>query len=156
MLAQSRLLCLAAVLLLAYCLPGCSLFKQVSRDTVTPDSLRTLSGDRLERMSEVSPYMKVHMNSGSVYVLHSWTTERVRGQVLGEGVQYGATRDLLREGQWTIGLDSVAIIETNVLRNSGAAAALTVLTGVSAAVTAACIANPKACSGWPRRVANSP
>jgi hypothetical protein len=132
---------------LAVSVTGCSAFEQVRRETVTPDSLRTLSGNQVAPLDRASPYLKVHMQNGNVYVLHSWTVQRDPGQLLGEGVQYRADRVRLREGPWALGLDSVAIMETNRLTSSGAAAALTVITGVSAAVTAACIANPKACFG---------
>ena len=53
----------------------------------------------------------------------------------------------LGSGTFTVALDEVALLETNVLQRSPSAAALAVITGVSVAMTAFCIANPKACFG---------
>jgi hypothetical protein len=50
-------------------------------------------------------------------------------------------------GNIEISIDSVALFETNRIRPSAGAQALTLITGISLAFTAFCIMNPKACFG---------
>ena len=126
---------------------GCSGFKKVKRETIPKASFQELSDTQLHNMKLSSPFLKVHMNNGNMYVLQDWSTDPTLQNVVGRGAMFNANRDTLRQGQFQIGLDSVAIFETNSLKTSGTVTALTVFTGITAAVTIACIANPKACFG---------
>lgn len=128
-------------------LAGCSAFKKVHREVATPESFLESQGNNIEQLKKSSPFMKVHMQNGSTYVLQDWSLDDQWQRVAGRGTLYNVNRDSLREGQFQVGLDSVAILETNVLKTSGAVAALTIFTGITAAVTINCIANPKACFG---------
>lgn len=116
----------------------------VSADTASSDSRRLI--EQLRR-SEESPYLKVHMTNGDVYVLDERDILSGEGVIEGRGVHLGARRDTLDAGNLTVPLDSVVLFETNRIELSGPSLALTVLTGVSAVLTAACLSNPKACFG---------
>ncbi len=135
------------VLLLAMSLAGCAGFKKVERQIATPDTFQKMPQPRLEQMSAASPFLKVHMHNGNTYVLSAWAMDSTRQFVSGQGALFNANRDTLRQGQFQIGVDSVAVFETNVLKTSGTVAALTVYTGITAAITFFCITNPKACFG---------
>ena len=87
------------------------------------------------------------MQNGNTYVLQDWQMDTMRQYVAGNGTLFNANRDILRQGQFQVGIDSVTIFETNRLKTSGTAIALTVFTGITAAVTVFCIANPKSCFG---------
>ena len=82
-----------------------------------------------------------------MYVLQAWEMDAARQYVVGQGALLNANRDTLRQEQFQIGIDSVAVFETNVIKTSHTVTALTIFTGITAAVTAYCIANPKACFG---------
>jgi hypothetical protein len=132
-------------------LAGCSGFSSVKRETMPPASLQRLSDNELYIMGQTSPFMKVHMQNGKVYVLDSWNMSSNRQNIFGYGTLYDANREEIipkqRGDRFQIGLDSVAIFETNVIKTSGTVAALTVFTGITAAITIYCIQNPKACFG---------
>ena len=94
-----------------------------------------------------SPYLKIHMKIGELYVLSKWQVDETARRVTGEGERFNLARDMLGSGPVAVSLDEVALLETNVLQRSPSATALAVITGVSAGMTAFCIANPKACFG---------
>jgi hypothetical protein len=116
---------------------GC--IKHVERRLVQPTAIATLDTR--------SPYLKAHLRSGAVYILHSWRVETASGAIQGTGRLLSPDRTVLDSGAFSFSADSVALYETNVLKTSGSSAALTVLAGVTAAVTGICIASPKTCFG---------
>lgn len=118
---------------------SCNNLKNINRRITPADSARTLDHD--------SPYLKAHMKNGRVYILKSWSVDEKDSLVNGKGFVYGINRNLLKEGEFSVGLDSVALFETNVLYQSGSVIAMAVITGASLALTAGCMANPKACFG---------
>jgi hypothetical protein len=122
-----------AVVLLA-CAPT-----RVRRTMVRPAEVSTLD--------QKSPYLKAHLPSGHVYVLSSWRVDSSGTLVTGRGSLLDPNRTAVSEGEFRLPLDSVALFETNVLHRSGGVAALAVMTGITAAVTAVCIADPKTCFG---------
>jgi len=128
------LLALAAGLAL---ISGCT--KQVERTMVEPAAFRTLDSK--------SPYLKAHLRSGSVYILHDWRVETATAQVVGSGRLLSPDRVATDSGAFSFPTDSVALFETNVLKTSGATKALTVMAGVTAAVAGLCLADPKTCFG---------
>ncbi len=134
-------------LTLAVLLSGCTGFKNVQREIVAPESFQRIPDDRFERLRDSSPFLKVHMQSGNTYVLKAWEMDDSRQQVTGTGALFNAARDTLQHGEFRVGIDSVAIFETNVIQTSGTATALSIFTGITAAVTIYCIANPKSCFG---------
>jgi hypothetical protein len=125
------ILCLFAVAL------GCA--KRVRRQVAPPAQLETLDGK--------APFLKAHMRDGSLYVLSGWSVDSADRHVQGEGQRYEPDRSVVALGGYQVPLDSVALFETNSVGVSGSVIALTVMTGVTAGVTAYCATNPKACFG---------
>ena len=132
--------------LIVVLLAGCSA-SHVERQLTPSASFSKYSKNRIAELKATSPFLKAHMKNGNLYIFQSWDTEGNGSTITGQGVLLDPGRDTLARGQTTLGLDSVAILETNVIKNSGAATALTVFTGITAAVTVLCITNPKACFG---------
>ena len=118
-------------------LSGCP--KKLERSLVAPEQAHTLDHD--------SPYLKVHMRDGGLYVLTEWSVDEGRRLVTGAGDRFDARRAVIASGPMAVPIRDVVLFETNVVRRSGVVGAMAVVTGVSLAVTAACLANPKACFG---------
>ncbi len=119
----------------------------LERRLIDPADFQGYSKDTLNSIKEASPYLKAHMKNGRVYIFHSWSTDSLGNLISGEGVLYGLLRDTITTGHFILGLDSIAIVESNIIKNSGAVTALTIFTGITAAITAICLTNPKACFG---------
>ena len=94
-----------------------------------------------------SPYLKAHLRSGYVYVLDSWEVDTSGTVVTGRGLLLTPNRSTDHQGQFRLPVDSVALFETNLLQRGGAVTALSVMSGITAAVTAVCIADSKTCFG---------
>lgn len=94
-----------------------------------------------------SPYLKAHLRSGYVYLLDSWQVDTSGTLVIGRGSLLTPNRLVEGQGEFRLPVDSVALFETNLLQRGGAVTALSVMTGITAAVTAVCIASPKSCFG---------
>lgn len=92
-------------------------------------------------------YLKAHLRNGDLYLLSDWKIDAAEKNVTGTGDHYDANRGVIDHGTLTLPIDSVALFETNVVSKSKRVAALSVMTGVTAAVTALCATNPKACFG---------
>jgi hypothetical protein len=80
-------------------------------------------------------------------VLNQWRTDSTSGTVTGTGQHLDHNRVVQTDGPQQVAMDSVALLETNVLHKSAGIASMAVLTGVSAAVTVVCLADTKACFG---------
>jgi hypothetical protein len=126
---------LLAVLIL---LGGCYASRQ-KRSLVTPDRVKHLDRD--------SPLLKAHMLDGNIYVLSPWRVDETRRVLSGKGSLLDVNRDTLALGTFSISLDSVAIFETNQVSSSPSVVAMSIMTGVSVAITTFCLINPKACFG---------
>lgn len=113
--------------------------KTQERQLVAPEQARTLD--------HRSPWLKVHMRNGDLYVLNQWRTDSLAGTVTGSGQRLDLNRVVQADGPQQLVMDSVALFETNVLHKSSGTASMTVLTGISAAVTVFCLTNTKACFG---------
>lgn len=101
----------------------------------------------LEGLDGRSPWLKAHLPDGGLYILTNWRVREDERTLWGQGTRYDARRDVLGMGDFTVALDSVALLESNMVQTSGATAVLTVLSVATVAMTAYCIANPKACFG---------
>ena len=112
---------------------------RVRRTVVPPSQASTLD--------QKSPYLKAHLRTGYVYVLDSWQVDSSGTLVTGHGSLLTPNRSVESQGEFSLPVDSVALFETNLLQRGGAVAALSVMSGVTAAVTGACIADPKTCYG---------
>jgi len=127
-------------------LGGCTAY-DVERTMLTPDSLRTLNDAGIRQLEVSSPYVKAHLKSGNLFRFDAWTIHTESSTITGHAILFNASRDTLSQGTYSLGFDSIAILETNVVRNSGSAVAITVFMGITAAVAVNCIANPKSCFG---------
>jgi hypothetical protein len=94
-------------------------------------------------------WLKVHMQSGDLYVLDSWQPDTSAAVVSGSGVRFDMERAPTGSGSFSIPVDSIALLETNDKEVVGefALVGLSVYTALSAGVTALCLADPKACFG---------
>ncbi len=115
-------------------------------------------------------FLKVHMHSGDLYLLAHWEVDPGARRIHGTGTRYGPDRrpagesadsgflgagsGRAREGAgsasaFTISMDSIALLESSqrsAIRPAGLTA-LAVMTTIYGAVTAYCVADPKACFG---------
>ena len=108
---------------------------------------RLIAPEQAPTLDHRSGWLKVHMRNGDLYVLSQWRTDSISGSVTGNGQHLDHNRVVQSDGPQRLTMDSVALFETNVLHKSGGIAAMTVLTGISAAVTVVCLADTKACFG---------
>ncbi len=116
---------------------GCA--HRLDRTLVSPRDAKTLDAK--------APYLKAHLRSGYVYVLADWHADSGGGVIRGRGRLLDANRALVDSGEFRFPADSVALFETNVVRPSGANAAISVMAGVTATVAAICALSPKTCFG---------
>lgn len=97
------------------------------------------------------PFLKAHFKNGDVYILEdTWQLDTIQNLVLGEGSHFNHNRKLIAKGMLSLPLDSVALFETNerIPNAEGSKiVALSIFTGVNAAVGIYCISVPKACFG---------
>ena len=104
-------------------------------------------GPTLQTVDATAPFLKIHMRNGDLYVLSHWTVDDNLHGVVVNGVHYGPARRTEVAARYAIKIEDVALFETNTVVSSPSIAAMAVVTGLSVAVTVACIANPKACFG---------
>lgn len=96
-----------------------------------------------------SSYLKVHMRSGEVYLLDSWTVPVEGEDIRGVGTRFDASRTALGSGPFSIPTADVALLETNRQETVSrfALAGLTAFTALYGITTIACLADPKSCFG---------
>jgi hypothetical protein len=135
------------VLSLLLLMEGCGPFNNLARSTYSPSTYTQTPDAQKAAMQKASPFVKLHMKSGTVFVLDNWASDKPGRIISGRGLQYSTRRDTIAAGQFSIGLDSVLIIETNELSESGTNLAFTIFLGVTGGVAAFCIFNPKTCFG---------
>ncbi len=128
-----------ALVVVGTLLAGCGASDIPERQLVTPHSKYLLD--------PASPTLKAHMHDGDVYVLSRWRVDESTSMVVGTGRLLDHNRVERESGSFEFDIESVALFETNVLQPSSAVGSMSVLTGLSLAMTAYCIANPKACFG---------
>jgi hypothetical protein len=101
------------------------------------------------QLDREAPFLKAHTPSGRVYVLGSWQVDEGARRLHGEGLLYDAERRVVLKGRLSVPLGEVALLETNrperVNVRGGQYAVMTVLTGVSLAVTIVCATHPASC-----------
>jgi hypothetical protein len=124
--------------------------QNAQRELISPDQLRSRDINGFENSRSLDkryPFLKAHMKDGSLYTFSEWSVEEKAQSVTGTAIYYDSYRVEQGQGIFTVPIDSVAIFETNKTRPSAAIAAMTLITGISLAITAYCISNPKACFG---------
>ena len=93
-----------------------------------------------------SKYLKVHTRDGHLYVLTDWKLDDPHALITGNGRLMDVNRNPGTPALHRVSYAQVALLETNV-QLSGQLVGISVLTGASLAVTAACLLNPKSCFG---------
>jgi hypothetical protein len=94
-----------------------------------------------------SRFLKVHMKDGRLFLLSDWKFDPAFSMIDGTGQLLDVDRVPGPTRPHRIPLIDVALLETNVVPVHAELAALAVITGVSLAATALCLARPKACFG---------
>src|SRR6185503_10722422 len=112
-----------------------------------PHRLERKVGPTLQTVDMEAPYLKCHMKNGDMYVLTAWHIDEGNKSIVGAGELHGTDRRVESRDSYRVSIAEVALFETNTINTSPAVAGLSVIAGLSAIVTAACIANPKACFG---------
>jgi len=116
---------------------GCT--QRMERVVTAPTAAGTLD--------KKSPYIKVHMRDGALYVLSPWTWSESARTVNGTGTLFGVDRSAAKQGDFSVPIDSVALLETNVVKSSPSVVALSIMSGITASIAIYCASNPKACFG---------
>jgi hypothetical protein len=96
-----------------------------------------------------APYLKCHFLDGSLVVLEQWNVDQRSSSVRGIGIRYNPDRVAIGHGRFELATRDVILFETNrpeLVKRSGLVV-MAVVSGASLALTAACVANPKACFG---------
>ncbi len=137
----------AFVILFAFLFISCKSPLHVIRENINPESFKRYDEPQLQELKKQSPFLKAHMKNGNLYVFDSWAIDDTKSTISGSATLYNSYREQISKGQFVIGLDSVALLETNILVESKSAKAITILAGISTAVTIFCITNPKICFG---------
>jgi hypothetical protein len=137
---------LTSSLLLSLLLAGCAA-PQVARNLIDPGALSAFTRGKIDSLGNQSPFLKAHMKNGDLYLFDIWIRDPDGVSVTGHARLFNSRRDTLANGPFTVGCDSVAIFETNVITHTGSQGALTLFTGLTAGITALCVINPKACFG---------
>jgi hypothetical protein len=131
---MGKLIRVATVLALG---SGCTLDRQLHH------------GDEVAQVKpKESPYLKAHYKNGNVAILANWSFDPAKNEVAGSGELRDMHRQPLSSGPMHIAVGEVALFESNrEVANGGVIAAMTLVTVASAAVSIACLTNPKACFG---------
>ncbi|NIO48508.1 MAG: hypothetical protein GTN73_03575 [Candidatus Aminicenantes bacterium] len=130
---------LVATFLIVWNFTRCSPYNRLKRD------IKTVSQFNL--LDTRSPFLKVHMLDGRVYILSAWKVDDKDKTVSGMGSLLDINRNLIQKSNFTISLDGVAIFETNVVKSSPYIGTMAIITLPSLALSAYCATNPKACFG---------
>ena len=112
-----------------------------------PQRVERKVGPTLQTVDMKAPFLKCHMKDGGLYVLSSWRIDEAGAAVIGAGELYGTDRSVESRLSYRVRFADVALYETNTVVTSPGVAGMAVITGLSLAVTAACISNPKSCFG---------
>lgn len=94
-------------------------------------------------------FLKAHLKDGSLLVMdtNAWQLDTLNRSVRGRGRRFDVNRQAVDSGELAASMDSIALYETNAVRQHRMVTAMSVVSGVSAVVTVSCLANPKACFG---------
>jgi hypothetical protein len=139
----------AGFTLIAYLLAasGCSSFRRVDRKTHGVDEFRAMSADASHQLAKDSPFLKVHMHGGNLYVLSNWEARDAGSIVTGQGILYGPNRNEIDAGNFTVGVDSIALFETNVVSTSPLVGIFAVAGLITVGIAVYCLTHEKACFG---------
>jgi hypothetical protein len=142
-----RIVIVSSLIFSLLLIEGCGPLNNLIRTTYSPSSFMQASDSLGTKLPDASPYIKLHMQNGNVFVFDTWSSDRSRKTIEGTGVLRSPMRDMLGSGKYSVGIDSVLIVETNQLSTSGTVTALTIFMGITGIVAAYCAVNPKTCFG---------
>ena len=93
--------------------------------------------------------LKVHLRSGELVVLLSWSLTSDGARLIGDGTRYDAARLPVATGPQSLAREDIALLETNDPQkvSSLAVFGLSALTVFFGAVSGICLADPKSCFG---------
>jgi len=93
--------------------------------------------------------LKVHLRSGELVVLDSWTLSADHATLQGQGTRHTVLREPRESGPQTLTVESIALLETNEREQVSqlATGGLSTLTVVFGALSVACLSDPKSCFG---------
>ncbi|HET6149785.1 MAG TPA: hypothetical protein VFH68_19760 [Polyangia bacterium] len=135
---MGRRISVAEVLLLAIGIGACGRTQPLQRQLVDTPIAAAVDAR--------SKYLKVHTRDGHLYVLTDWKLDDPHTLITGSGRLMDVNRYQGPPAKHQIQYAQVALLETNV-QLSGQLVGMSVLTGASLVVTAACLLNPKSCFG---------
>ena len=133
-------------------LAGCA-SRKVSRELTQVELIKNINPKR--------EYLKVHLKSGNLYVLHSWKINESTNTITGLGNYLDFNRRILESRgaamdnkkisgdfqRFEIPFNEIVVVETNDKGNNPGVAAM-VITGLATVPIAIyCLTNPKACFG---------
>jgi hypothetical protein len=96
---------------------GCTLY-QLKREINLPGTFQKMTQPQLDEKKTKSPFLKVHMKNGNLYLFDSWKIDEAKSAIVGNATLFSPTREVITKGQATVSLDGVALIETNFLKPS--------------------------------------
>ncbi len=107
----------------------------------------------IEKIAEAgtrSPFVKVHMTDGRVFVLERWAVEEGTSTVSGFGLEYTANRERVGAARnVTLGFADVALLETNRPYNidvgTGSIIGMIIGTSASLSLTFVCFGLGRTC-----------
>ena len=135
----------AVVLSVLLVAPGCGLTR-VERHAVEPGPERPAADDAALAPGDDALALQAHALDGDVVVFQDWAF--TDSTVAGLGARYDAYRRAKGSGPIALPLDSVAVfVADREVPQTRLIAGLTILTGVSAALTVYCLTVDKACFG---------
>ena len=94
-----------------------------------------------------SPFIKLHMKNGDIYVLENWQVENKENLIKGKGSYLDLNRSLIDSGDFKVPVKQVVLAETNIISGSSGSPILAAVTVVTGIVGIICATNPKACFG---------
>ena len=108
---------------------------------------------QIEKIAEAgsrSPFIKVHMPDGRVFVLERWSLEEGAGTIQGNGLEYSANRVVRGPARHVeLKIDDVALLETNrpydVDVGTGSIIAMIIGTTASVVFSIVCFAAGSVC-----------
>ena len=94
-------------------------------------------------------FLKVHMQSGELYLLESWSVPEAGGNLVGLGVHFDVERVEQATGSHSVPVAEIALLETNhqEVVSRFAFSGLVAFSTLSAVTMAICLADPKSCFG---------
>lgn len=133
--------------------PQCTT-KKVSRELTQVENAKQLNQER--------EYLKIHMNTGEIYVLHNWKINEISKSIQGVGFHLDANRRPTVNSQnitntkqssspselnYNISYNDILIIETNNKSNNPGIATMIITSIITVPLAIACIIEPKSCFG---------